>query len=262
LGLITSLSIGTGGLGRFGNQLFTIASCIGIAVKSGQPYGFPKWLNRDNANFGGEVTDFSQHFTLSLPEIVDVPFQSYGYFWGYRDIHLPTGNWSIDAHMQDPRFFEHCMPLIRETFRMKDEPEQNDYVAIHYRAGDYIDHPDAYHPRCEAEYYRKAIMEVFPLDGREYRVFTDNHCAWYSLLKKMNLPEGIRIGCSSQYHTYLEDFKYMKKCKSFITANSSFSFMAALLGEHPEKKIVMPKRWFGTQANIEFDGYPQNAIVI
>jgi hypothetical protein len=255
LGLITSLSIGTGGLGRFGNQLFTIASCIGIAVKSGQSFGFPKWLNRDNANFGGEVTDFSQHFASSLPEIVDVPFQSYGYFWGYRDIHLPTGNWSIDAHMQDPRFFEHCMPLIRETFRMKDEPEQNDYVAIHYRAGDYIDDPNAYHPRCSVEYYQEA-MNLFP-EGTEFMLYSDDIEYAASVI-----PGPWDLSRMVKDSSYLEDFRQMKKCKSFITANSSFSFMAALLGEHPEKKIVMPKRWFGTQANITFDGYPKEAIVI
>jgi hypothetical protein len=256
LGLITSLSIGTGGLGRFGNQLFTIASCIGIAVKSGQPYGFPKWLNRDNANFGGEVTDFSEHFVQSLPELVDAPFQSYGYFWGYRDINLPTGNWSIDAHMQDPRFFEHCMPLIRETFRMKDEPEQNDYVAIHYRAGDYIDDPNAYHPRCSKEYYINAI-DTFPL-ATKFALFSDDKEAWFKMMGEYYREIVAEINTGN----YLEDFKYMKKCKSLITANSSFSFMAALLGEHPEKKIVMPKRWFGTQADIEFDGYPKEAIVI
>jgi hypothetical protein len=254
--MITSLSIGTGGLGRFGNQMFTIASCIGIATKSGQPYGFPKWLNRDNALFGGEVTDFAEHFAIPLPEIVDVPFEPYGYFWGYRDINLPSGNWTIDAHMQDPRFFKHCMPLIRETFKMKDEPEQNDYVAIHYRAGDYIDDPNAYHPRCSKEYYEEAIS-LFP--GAYFIVFSDDSEAAYNMIKSI-IP-------TNRFYTtagdnYLYDFADMKRCKSFITANSSFSFMAALLGEHPKKKIVMPKRWFGKQADISFDGYPKEAIVI
>jgi hypothetical protein len=252
--MITSLSIGTGGLGRFGNQMFTIASCIGIATKSGQPYGFPKWLNRDNSLFGGEVTDFADHFVSELPSIVDVPFEPYGYFWGYRDINLPSGNWTIDAHMQDPRFFEHCMPLIRDTFRMKDEPEQKEYVAIHYRAGDYIDDPNAYHPRCSKEYYLEAVKQ-FP-KGTNFLVFSDDDRPFFEMMGDDFDVAGIADG------DYLRDFKLMKRCKSFITANSSFSFMAALLGEHPEKKIVMPKRWFGTQADITFDGYPKEAIVI
>jgi hypothetical protein len=58
----------------------------------------------------------------------------------------------------------------------------------------------------------------------------------------------------------------MKRCKSFITANSSFSFMAALLGDHPDKKIIMPSRWFGPQMPAmgftTDDIYPEGAIVI
>jgi len=39
--------------------------------------------------------------------------------------------------------------------------------------------------------------------------------------------------------------------------------MAALLGTHPGKKIVMPRKWFGSQAGITFDTlYPENAIIL
>jgi hypothetical protein len=40
--------------------------------------------------------------------------------------------------------------------------------------------------------------------------------------------------------------------------------MAALLGTHPEKKIIMPKRYFGSQANgLSFDTlYPPQAIIL
>jgi hypothetical protein len=252
--MITALSIGTGGLGRMGNQMFTIAGCIGIATKSGQPYAFPRWINHDNALFGDNADDMEQYFVNPLPRLTEES-QPYGYFWGYKDICLPTGNWSIDAHMQDPRYFEHCMPLIRDAFRMRDEPEQNDYVAIHYRAGDYIDDPNAYHPRCSKEYYEKAVS-LFP-SNTKFLLFSDD----------METAKYL-IGSSFDYDTiihqggYIKDFKLMKRCKSFITANSSFSAMAAILGEHPDKKIIMPKRWFGSQAGITFDGYPKEAIVI
>jgi hypothetical protein len=41
--------------------------------------------------------------------------------------------------------------------------------------------------------------------------------------------------------------------------------MAAILGEHPENKIICPKRWFGSQMPAEFntdDIYPEGAIII
>lgn len=234
--MITSTAIGTGGLGRFGNQMFTIAGVIGIATKNNQNYGFPKWMNYDNALFGGEVTDFSEHFINPLPDDRGLPYNEYGYFWGYRDVSLPMGNWSINAHLQSPKFFEHCISDVRHYFRMKDEPEQNDYVAIHWRAGDYINDERAYHPRQQKEYYEKA-KSYFPTD--KFIVFSDD----------VHNAKEIFNGAEYSSGSYLEDFKLMKKCKSFIIANSSFSAMAAHLGEHPEKKVIAPSRWFGEQAN-------------
>lgn len=254
--MITALSVNKGGLGRFGNTMFTIASCIGIACKSGQPFGFLPWQTKDNELFGEKADLMSDYFVNPLPALpANMTFKDYGYFWGYRDIKLPQGDWNIDAHMQDPRFFEDYMPLIRHYFRMKNEPAQNDYVAIHYRAGDYIDNEAAYHPRCDFLYYKRAACH-FPED-QKYIIFSDN------VEKARDKLYHIFSDATVSNLTYLPAFALMKRCKHFITANSSFSLMAAILGEHPEKKIVTPKKWFGKQADgLTFDGYPKNAIVI
>lgn len=260
--MITSTAIGTGGLGRFGNQMFTIAGVIGIATKNNQPFGFPKWVNYDNALFGGEVTDFSEHFVNPLPEIQEGlhvrDFNEYGYFWGYRDVSLPSGNWSINAHLQSPKFFEHCISDVRHYFKMKDEPEQNDYVCIHYRAGDYIDDVRAYHPRQTKEYYKKALSNF---EGERFQVFSDDP---YAAMELFNSYDNGNGDFMYSLDDYLKDFAVMKKCKSFIIANSSFSAMAAHLGEHPEKKVIAPKLWFGEQANgmDTKDIYDKNWVVI
>lgn len=258
--MITAKSIATGGLGRMGNQMFTIAGCIGIAVKSGQPYAFPEWITKDNEIFGQKPDNINEHLLKPLPTLASTDgFQDYGYFWGYQDIFLPTGNWSIDAHMQSEKFFKHCLPLIRKTFTFKDEPAQTNEVVIHYRAGDYIDRPDAQHPRCSEEYYRKAMAQ-FPR-GTKFRVFSDEVQAT-SFIPAV-APYGSEINWQRGH--YIGDFRVMKKCKSFITANSSFSLMAAILGDHPDKKIVCPKNWFGSQMPAEFntdDIYPENAIIL
>lgn len=256
--MITSLAIGTGGLGRFGNQLFTIAGVIGIADKSGQPFGFPEWKNYDNALFGGEVTNFSEVFENPLPDLRGITdFLDFGYFWGYRKIFLPAGNWSINAHLQSPKFFEDSIEKVRHYFKMKDEPEQNDYCAIHYRAGDYIDDQSAYHPRQTREYYEQA-MSLMP-EGTKYKIFSD--ASTEEVLKRIPYNTDTHFWCGSDY---LESFKYMKKCKHFIIANSSFSAMAAHLADHPEKKVIAPKLWFGSQANglDASDIYDKNWIVI
>lgn len=253
-----------GRVGRLGNMLFQVAGTIGIARKSGQPFAFPKLICHDMVERFGSKEDPNvyQYLQNELPhisveEIDRMGFQRHGYFWNYEDIFLPTGNWDMYAHFQSVKFFEHRMAEIRHYFTFKDEYPQNDYVAIHYRAGDYIDNPEAYHPRCSKEYYEAAIKQ-FPA-GTTFAVFTDDYPAWCGM--KVSDADGRHHVASG---SYIVDFKVMKKCKSFICANSSFSHMAALLGTHPEKKIVMPKRWFGVQAGgLNFDTlYPPNAIII
>jgi hypothetical protein len=252
--MVTALSIGNGGLGRFGNQMWTIAGCIGIARANNMDFAFPKWVNHDNALFGDNADEMSQYFVNTLPIIPDgVKWHDYGYFWGYRDINLNrTINYNIDAHLQSPKFFDHCIEDVRHYFTLKNEPEQNEYCAIHVRAGDYIDDPNAYHPRCSKDYYM-AAMDQMPKNTK-YIVFTDDIDFARQRLDMNDLH------FSSHYIT---DFAVMKKCKHFIIANSSFSAMAAILADHPEKIVIAPERWFGKHVDISAkDIYHQNWIII
>jgi hypothetical protein len=238
--VVTSLSIGTGGLGRFGNQMWTIAGCIGIARANGMDFAFPKWVNHDNALFGSNRDDLSRYFVNQLPLLPDGRhWQDYGYFWGYKIIFLFGGDWSINAHLQSPAFFEHCIDEVRHYFTLKNEPDQNEFCAIHVRAGDYIDDANAYHPRCSKEYYQKA-MWLMPANTK-YIVFSDD----IEFAKE-------RVGIDALYLSgnYIDDFRLMKRCKHFIIANSSFSAMAALLADHPEKIVIAPERWFGPHVDI------------
>lgn len=251
--MITSQSINRGGLGRFGNQLFTIAGVIGIATRSGQPYGFPEWINHDNALFGGKPDRLRDFLANPLPTYIpEVNYQEYGYFWGYRDIYLPSGSWTIDAHLQSERFFAHCIDLVRHYFTFRDEPKPSNKVAVHWRAGDYSDDPDAYHPRQRVDYYILALQQ-FP--NSEFLIFTDDKA---EAEKRFAFMDAEVVSGN-----YIEDFKLMKNCHSFITANSSYSLMAAILGDQPGKKIVCPRKWFGPTVNLETkDIYPSNAVII
>lgn len=255
-----------GRTGRLGNMLFQVAGCIGIARKSGQPFAFPKLICHDmverfDSKEDPEVYKYLANELphISVEEIDRMGFQRHGYFWEYQDIILPQGNWDMYAHFQSIKFFEHVIDEVRHYFTFKDEYSQNDYVAIHYRAGDYIDNPEAYHPRCSMDYYLQAAW-TFP-EGTKFMIFSDD----IEYASKAFADAGWKHGLDMvRDSSYIDDFKKMKSCKSFICANSSFSHFAALLGTHPEKKIVMPRRWFGSQANgLNFDSlYPPNAIIL
>lgn len=226
-----------GNYGRMANGMFQIAGVLGIAKKNNLEPVFPQWINHDHRDrFGStEDVDLYKHFVHELPPIPQgIQWRpEHGVGWGYHDVTLAPGNWNISGHFQSPRYFENCMDQVRHYFKMKDEPPQNDYVAIHFRGCDYSD-GEGYHPRMTTDYYGPA-MALFP--GEKFLVFSDD------------IPTARQIFSESVEYSegrdYIADFRLLKKCRSFIIGNSSFSAMAAILGEHPDKRVIAPRPWFG-----------------
>lgn len=224
-----------GNYGRFCNQAYQIAGILGIARRNNLEPVFPLWENRDHRDRFGSAEEIKvyEHFVNQLPALPEgITFIERPVAWGYRDMKLPAGNWNLSGHFQSERYFEHCLDEAKWYFRMKDEPPQNDYVAIHVRRGDYDDH---YHPRIPEGYYRAAMAE-FP--GRKFLVFSDDIQACKEMFgSEVEYSEG---------RDYLEDFKLLKRCHSFIIANSTYSSMAAVLGDAKDKKVIAPRPWFGS----------------
>jgi hypothetical protein len=232
-GFVTMRAIGN--YGRLANGMYQIAGILGIGRKNNLEPVFPPWINADHRDrFGSqEDVDLQKYFVHELPGIPEglqwqperpIP-------WGYSDVRLPPGNWNLSGHFQSWRYFDYVRDTVSHYFRMKDEPEQNDYIAVHFRGADY---DNAYHPRLDMSYYRRA-MDLFPLG--KFLIFTDT-------------PGEARemFGSDVEYsegRDYIQDFKLMKRCKDFIIGNSSYSAMAATLGDHPEKRVVAPRPWFG-----------------
>lgn len=252
-GFCTMLALGN--YGRFMNQGWQIAGILGIARKNGLEPAFPLWQNKwhRDGGFGDVDIDVYKHFVNPLPSIPEgiiwQPEKSIP--WGYHDVQLGNGSWNLSGHFQSEKYFAHCLDEIKFYFRMKDEPPLNDYCAIHVRLGDY---DNAYHPRLDIDYYGKAILG-FPSETK-FLVFSDDLQAAKRMFgRAVDYSEG---------RDYLEDFKLMKTCRHFIIGNSSYSAMAAVLGEAPDKRVICPRPWFGP-AYTSIDGediYSDNWTVI
>lgn len=230
-GYLTNLSIGN--YGRFANGAYQAAAVVGIARRNGLTPVFPLWQNTWHRDAFGSTEDIDiyNHLVNPLPPIPEgMTFQGRQVDWGYYDLELPSGNWNISGHFQSTRYFEHCLDEVRWYFTMKDERAQNDYTAVHVRLGDY---DNAYHPRLDMRYYAPAMAQ-FP--GAKFLVFSDDIGAAMEM-----------FGPNVEYArgNYIEDFKLMKRCRNFIIGNSSYSAMAAVLGDHPEKRVIAPRPWFG-----------------
>jgi hypothetical protein len=228
-----------GRYGRFGNQLFQVAATIGIAKKHGYDFAFPKWHNYDALERFGtqEPIDIYNYLKNPLPEITDFDgFLDHFVHWGYHETHLPARNWNLSGHMQSERYWDHCEGEVRHYLTFKEPYEQIPAIALHVRLGDY---GGDYHPRQPMSYYRQALAM---LPDMEVIVFSDSPDEAEKLF-----PDAIVSGGND----YIEDFKLMTACHSFVIANSTYSWWAAYLGSQQGKQVIAPALWFGPAAGLD-----------
>lgn len=204
-------------------------------------FAFPQWRNLDHKErFGSkEDIDVFKYFKNPLPAMPDgIQWRDQPIGWGYNDVRLGPGNWNLSGHFQSFKYFAHCFDEVKWYMRMKDEYPPKDCIALHTRRGDY---DGAYHPRIGIEYYSKAI-ESFPKDSK-FILFSDDVEDAMNMLSNYRT----RIAFSDYGMNYIESFKLMKSCRHFIIGNSTFSAMAAILGEAKDKKVIAPSadNWFG-----------------
>jgi len=111
-------------------------------------------------------------------------------------------------------------------------------VALHVRWFDPPDGTSAHN--IAANYYDKAIARMEArVESPHYFLFSDNPEAARS---KLALPAG-RVTFVSHNHgdeNAFADMWLMTRCRHFITANSTFSWWGAWLGESAESVILAP----------------------
>jgi hypothetical protein len=181
-------------------------------------------------------------------------FEEQGFAYNEKYINsLPTDA-DIIGYFQSEKYFLEIKDEIKKDFTFKDVmtfPDY-DYVSIHVRRGDYVWQPQN-HPSCSVDYYAKA-KKMFP--NSRFVVLSDD-IAWCKDQEIFSDCE-FWIG-DSQIH----DMFVMSKAKHNIIANSSFSWWGAWLNDNQDKRVVAPKKWFGTALQLDTkDLLPKEWIVI
>jgi hypothetical protein len=229
--------------GRLGNQMFQFAALKGIARNRNFDYILPP--SKDN-------NEYEEHRLLTLFEMKDVPVDTTTNTEIVRQLEFTfdedlfnncKDGIDLFGHFQTENFFAHIREeLLRDfTFKNSDAMSvpEGDYVAIHVRRGDYLRHPN-FHPACDSKYYKEAMSKF--KQGTKFVVLSDD-LEWCR-------EQDFFAGCEFWQGTDLaHDMYVMTKAKHNIIANSTFSWWGAWLNDNPNKIVVAPQKWFGSEAN-------------
>jgi len=231
--------------GGLGNQLFQLAALDHIGRRTGRrvviesaassAHSKENYFNSIFRNW--KVARPRPSFPLNVKESTSA-FSD----WSYA-LASPH-NARIHGYFQNWRYVDESFKqrLQFNTQVLAKYPDIGNKVFIHVRGGDYVNH--WLHDIKLDEYYGRAIAE-FPPDT-QFVIFTNDVPYAYT-----------RSWMASIRYTFIEENEtdsllLMSMCAGCICANSSFSWWGAFL--NPNRKIVMPEKWF-THPAWYSDGY-------
>lgn len=242
--------------------MFQIAAAIGTAKR----YGY-QWAADSGSGVGEPYSSIHKVFP-NLPKAEGYGGQRYhehphgfckqhgvSYDQCHFDYHLIPDmgpNLSLTGFFQSWKYFENAHEEVRAAFPLTDYPEMRDYVSIHVRRGDYVQHAGSF-PPIDGNYIYPAMEQLEELTGvyMRYMFFSDD-IQWCK--ENFSNTHGAEY---SDGRGDLEDLSRMASCSHHIIANSTFSWWAAYLGKNPDRIVVSPSHkrgnWFGMSAGVTKD---------
>ena len=199
-----------------------------------KPFVKRRYLEQEGRNFDARLLFLKVKGTLYLEGY----WQSEGYF---KDVEQTI--------REDLRIIPPADPLNK---RMAEEIRNSNAVALHVRWFGVPDSEGA--NNVLGDYYQRAIafMES-KVEAPYYFVFSDDPGA---ARERLALPEE-RVTFVSHNRgdeNAYADLWLMTQCRHFITANSSFSWWGAWLGDSADKTILTPKLQIKSKAAWGFNG--------
>jgi hypothetical protein len=223
--------------GRLGNQLWRIASTLGIAASRNDDARLGEWTYRPYFSVPDRYFEWTDGVDAATIAQHIAPR------------HRP---WLQDAGLWLP-----IEDRVRAYFAPSDLARDQlhdrygallalpDTIAVHVRRGNYLNAPHLF-PVCGPDYYRKAL-DLLP-EGNVI-VFSDDPRWCAENLSWMRPREVVGFTVTERLETHVDgnpdylDLFLMTHCDHHVIANSSFSWWGAFLSGN--RAPIHPARWYG-----------------
>ena len=240
--------------GGLGNQLFTISFAQYLKISDykvfvdtsfyNSSHDYPRELHIDIEKFGFTRINFKNDKMFNLlktrfEEVEDL-----------TNLNTKILN-RFKGYYQDTKFLDKQY-LIDKLSIQSTKSEKS--VMVHIRRGDYI----GLNEELKFEYYASAIKKLEKkLGSCELSIFTDDHDLKIEDFKSFNVNKLF----NDKKDDVLETFKKMTQFQNFIISNSTFSFLAAFLGQEKSSLIYCPYPWM-RNSDVEINNFPKDWIVV
>jgi hypothetical protein len=214
-----------GTIGRFGNQMFQYAALKGIAANRKFEYTIPPENSQVQIDNYGllEAFELTDNKNIGWIETENIIQEKHFHF--DEDIfNKCPDKVSVYGFFQTEKYFKHIEDEVRKDFTFKSNC-----------------------PVQPLEYYEKALAEFD--ESLPVVVFSDS-IEW---CKEQEFFQNDRFMFSEPEDTHSDgalvpylDMCLMSLCDHAIIANSSMSWWGAWLIQNPNKKVIAPSMWFGS----------------
>ena len=258
-----------GTIGRLGNQMFQYAALKGIAANRGFDYIIPPENPKVQIDNYGLIEAFELSTNKNIGYLETQSAFKENHFHFDENLFNKCEDESIlYGFFQSEKYFKHIEEDIRKDFTFKEnwlDPCKEcrselgeEIIFLHVRRGDpnladkrgfkwaYVNLQNQ-HPVQPLEYYEKALAEFD--ENLPVIVFSDS-IEW---CKEQDIFKGDRFRFSEPEGKYSDgalipylDLCLMSLCDHAIIANSSMSWWGAWLIQNPNKKVIAPSMWFGS----------------
>lgn len=216
-----------GKYGRLGNQLFQVASTLGLAERYGGQAVFPEWAYEQFFELltveGGRLT--VPHGEMQSKRVDEKWFH-------HHDWDL-TGDCDVRGYLQSEKYFGSTKLRFKSEFVQACKAKhqkifERETICIQVRRGDYVGNKNYY--QIPVTFYIDALMTYFP-QWRECNILFTSDDIQYCQVHFGCLPNAI----FSVNNSEIEDLALASCCDHYIISNSTFGWWAAWLGEERAK---------------------------